>query len=260
MLIDWFTTGAQLVNFLILLLLLRRFLYKPVLAAMAAREKAVADSLTAAETAKEEAAIERRAWQEKNSLWEEEQAERLRQAKELAEKEYQARRETLRREIQDQEDAWHRKVAQEKDAFLAALARQAQAEVFAAARQLLADLADAELEGQMALVFSRKLQALPPPQKESLAACLRASPAPLVLTSGFAWPAERQEALRDMLRREFPAATGVAFLVEPKLIGGVELSAGGQKISWTVSAYLESLQRTTAQLLERKMEHDTHRG
>src|SRR5277367_4579663 len=50
MLIDWFTVGAQAINFLILVWLLRRFLYKPVLAAIDAREKKVAAKIGDAES------------------------------------------------------------------------------------------------------------------------------------------------------------------------------------------------------------------
>ena len=42
MLIDWFTVVAQVVNFLILVWLLKRFLYKPILDAIDAREKRIA--------------------------------------------------------------------------------------------------------------------------------------------------------------------------------------------------------------------------
>ena len=38
MLIDWFTVVAQAANFLVLVWLLKRFLYKPILGAMDARE------------------------------------------------------------------------------------------------------------------------------------------------------------------------------------------------------------------------------
>ena len=41
MLIDWFTVGAQVLNFLILVWLLKRFLYKPVLAAVDGREQRI---------------------------------------------------------------------------------------------------------------------------------------------------------------------------------------------------------------------------
>ena len=50
MLIDWFTVGAQAVNFLILVWLLKRFLYKPILKAIDAREKRIAAELADAAT------------------------------------------------------------------------------------------------------------------------------------------------------------------------------------------------------------------
>ena len=45
MLINWFTVLAQIINFLILVFLLKRFLYKPILRAMAEREEKMADAL-----------------------------------------------------------------------------------------------------------------------------------------------------------------------------------------------------------------------
>ena len=59
MLIDWFTVSAQAVNFLILIWLLKRFLYKPILGAMDAREKNIAAQLRDAATQKIEAETER---------------------------------------------------------------------------------------------------------------------------------------------------------------------------------------------------------
>ena len=59
MLIDWFTVGAQVVNFLVLVWLLKRFLYKPVLQAIDAREKQVASQLAKAAEERAQAAKER---------------------------------------------------------------------------------------------------------------------------------------------------------------------------------------------------------
>ena len=62
MLINWFTVAAQIVNFLILAVLLKRFLYGPIVRAMAAREERIASEMAAAaqkrrEAEQEEAAI-----------------------------------------------------------------------------------------------------------------------------------------------------------------------------------------------------------
>jgi len=55
MLIDWFTVGAQVLNFLILVWLLKHFLYKPILNAIDAREKRIASELADADAKKSEA-------------------------------------------------------------------------------------------------------------------------------------------------------------------------------------------------------------
>ena len=52
MLIDWFTVVAQALNFLILVWLLKRFLYKPMLDAIDAREKRIATQLADADAKK----------------------------------------------------------------------------------------------------------------------------------------------------------------------------------------------------------------
>ncbi len=49
MLINWFTVLAQIVNFLILVYLLKRFLYGPIIRAMQEREKKIARRLQDAE-------------------------------------------------------------------------------------------------------------------------------------------------------------------------------------------------------------------
>ncbi len=66
MLIDWFTVGAQGLNFVILVWLMKRFLYGPILHAIDAREKRIADELADADAQKAEASRERGEFQRKN--------------------------------------------------------------------------------------------------------------------------------------------------------------------------------------------------
>src|ERR1700689_1727878 len=71
MLIDWFTVGAQVLNFLILVWLLKHFLYKPILNAIDAREKRIAAELTDANAKRTEAEKERGDFQNKNKALDE---------------------------------------------------------------------------------------------------------------------------------------------------------------------------------------------
>src|SRR5271168_605363 len=74
MLINWFTVFAQAINFLILVWLLKRFLYKPILHAIDEREKGIATQLAQAEARKAEAQKERDDFQHKNETFDQERA------------------------------------------------------------------------------------------------------------------------------------------------------------------------------------------
>ncbi len=89
MLIDWFTVGAQMLNFLILVWLMKRFLYKPILNAIDAREKLIAAELADAEAKKAEAQKERDEFQHKNEEFDQQRAALLKKATDEAKAERQ---------------------------------------------------------------------------------------------------------------------------------------------------------------------------
>ena len=72
MLIDWFTVGAQALNFIILVWLLKRYLYKPILNAVDTREKRIAAELADAEAEKA-----REEFQHKNEEFDRQRADLL---------------------------------------------------------------------------------------------------------------------------------------------------------------------------------------
>ena len=80
MLINWFTVCAQAINFLILVWLLKRFLYKPILHAIDEREKGIAAQLASAEAKTAEAQKDRDDFQHKNEAFDKERAALLKKA------------------------------------------------------------------------------------------------------------------------------------------------------------------------------------
>ncbi|MGB5096847.1 MAG: hypothetical protein WBN82_02930, partial [Porticoccaceae bacterium] len=84
MLIDWFTVGAQVVNFLILVWLLKRFLYRPILDAIDAREKRIASELADAAAGMAEAVATRDDFDRKSEAFEQQRATLLKQATDAA--------------------------------------------------------------------------------------------------------------------------------------------------------------------------------
>ena len=67
MLIDWFTVAAQALNFLVLVWLLKRFLYQPVLDAISTREQRIAKQLADAAAQAAAAKSEREQFEHKNA-------------------------------------------------------------------------------------------------------------------------------------------------------------------------------------------------
>src|SRR5271167_2399794 len=89
MLIDWFTVGGQALNFIILVWLLKRFLYKPILDAVNAREKKIAAELADADAKRAEAKKDRDEFQHKNEEFDQQRAALLTKATDEAKAEGQ---------------------------------------------------------------------------------------------------------------------------------------------------------------------------
>lgn len=243
MLIDWFTVGAQLLNFLILVWLMRRFLYQPVLDAIAARERKIATELAHAAATQAEAKKQQDVFQEKNRAFDEQREGMLRQARVAAKSE----RERLQREAREAADAAS---AQRSKALLndsqrlhGEIARCTQQQVFDISRRVLGDLASVSLEQRMCDVFVQRLQDTDGPALATLGVALKAvsDAAPAVLRSAFELPKPQQTTLQAALAASFGQAIPIKFETAPELVSGIELSAQGQMLAWSISDYLAAL-------------------
>ena len=250
MLIDWFTVGAQALNFLILVWLLRRFLYRPVLNAIDAREKLIAAELADAVTKQAEAKKERDDFQHRNEEFDQQRADLLRKATDEA----KAERERLLDDARKAADSLSATRADElrvdAEQLSQTISRRTQAEVFAISRKTLADLANASLEEQTVDVFIRRLHAIDATTKSRLGEALKTASDPAVVRSAFSLPAEQQAAIQKELNETFSREIKVRFEAAPNLISGIELTANGQKLAWSIADYLTGLEMGIGELLK----------
>ena len=157
MLIDWFTVAAQAVNFLILVWLLKRFLYKPILAAVDEREKRIASQLQDAEMKKAEALKEQTDFLRKNEEFEQQRAALFLQATNAVKTERDKLLEKVRQDSEELRSNLQKSVDDELDNLNRKVESLAREEVFAIARKTLADLADVSLEERMTNIFIHRL-------------------------------------------------------------------------------------------------------
>jgi len=252
MLIDWFTVGAQALNFLLLVWVMKHFLYKPILNAIDAREKKIAAELADAAAKKAEAKKDRDEFQHKNEEFDQQRAALLTKATDEA----KAERQRLLDAARQAADALGAKLAEalRSDArnLNQAVARRTQEEVFAIARKALTDLATTSLEERMGDVFTRRLRELDGKAKEALGAALRTAPEPAVVRSAFALPAEERAKIQNAINETFSADIHLRFETAPDRIGGIELTANGQKVAWSIADYLTSLEKGVRELLQQQ--------
>jgi F-type H+-transporting ATPase subunit b len=250
MLIDWFTVGAQALNFIILVWLLKRFLYKPILHAVDAREKRIAAELADADEKKTEAQRERDEFQRKSKEFDQQRTALLTKATDEAKVERQRLLDDARKAA-DALSAKRQEVLRSDARNLnREIRRRTQQEVFAIARKALTDLAATSLEERMCEVFTRRLRTIDGKAKESLGEALKTASEPALLRSAFDLPAAQRAAIQKALNETFSADVHVRFETAPDLVSGVELSTNGLKIAWSIADYLSSLEKGVGELLK----------
>jgi F-type H+-transporting ATPase subunit b len=242
MLIDWFTVGAQTINFLVLLWLMRRFLYRPILNAIAAREKRIADELAAAAAVSVEAVQMTKSLADKTKAFDAEKAALLTAAVTGASAEHdrllaQAHGEFEQLQLEQQGRLQSTRVA-EKDR----VRRLVTDEVFSISRRALGDLAGADLEERMVTVFLARFRQLPPPEKSSWMAALKSTTAPAVVRSRFVLVPALRTLIQTAVDENCGSSIPMSFETSPDGVAGLELTASGSRISWNISGYLETLE------------------
>ena len=252
MLIDWFTVGAQALNFLILVWVLKHFLYHPILDAIDAREKKIAAELADADAKKAEARKERNEFQHKNEEFDRQRAALLSKASDDAKAEGQRLLDKAGKSADELSARRQEALANGARQLDQTIGRRTREEVFAIARMTLTDLADTSLEAQMADVFTRRLRGLDAPGKKGLGDALATAPDPALVRSTFELPAPQRATIQHALNETFSADIPLRYETAPDLVSGIELTVGGQKLAWSIADYLASLENGVGELLKKK--------
>jgi F-type H+-transporting ATPase subunit b len=249
-LINWFTVIAQIVNFLILVFLLKYFLYDRIVKAMDEREQRIQLRLKEAEEKKQEAEQEARSYLEKNRDFDAKREEMLAQAK----KEADARRKELTREarqaVTKQRSVWLETIQRDKKSFVQDLRKMAGNQVYTIARKAFRDLADEDVEERTINAFLVHLNAMSKKTREALATSIKESKNEVIVRSTFEIPAKMREKITGSLHREIADGIQVRYEAASDLIMGVELKIRGHKIAWSLQDYLDTLEEHALQTLE----------
>ena len=249
MLIDWFTVAAQVVNFLILMWLLKRFLYQPVLDAIDAREERLTKQMQAAQDTQAAAAAERNKYERLNAEIAQQQAGLLAQATAEVEATRLQLLEAAHNETASLRSQWQDALLKEQQSLTQGIANRTRQEVFAITRKTLADLADTGLEARMVAVFINRLQTLGMAEKIQMSPPAGQTDCQVLIRSAFLLPPNEQKALGQAVRNLLPIQPTIRFELASDLLSGIELISNGHKLEWSIAEYLAALEASIGELI-----------
>lgn len=261
--IDTFTLFAQIVNFVVLMLLLKRFLYKPIVMTMDERERRIGADLDEADRKMSEATREAAVCHAERQEIEDKRGEMLSSAQEEAAAWRREQIKEARDEIEERQERWRQSVEREKQTFLSDLRQRAGIQVYEISRRALEDLAGVDLEHHIIDTFISRLPDTEEPGFETFASPVAMAtptgdepeagrkPEAAVCTA-FDIDEQTRQRIEKAVRQRLAGDFDLRFEVSPDLICGIELRAGGQTAAWSLQHYLESLDENLSKAFARK--------
>ncbi|GGE65021.1 ATP synthase subunit B [Streptosporangium jomthongense] len=231
--IDWVTVIAQVANFLVLVWLLKRFLYRPILDGIDAREAEITRRMAeAGEAEKKAQAAEAEFRQQKKQLLSDQDAvvkQALRESEDQRDSILAEARARLEQEQQD----WHKHLERERQKFTAQLQRAGEETLLELTRKALRDLADESLEEAIVRHVSARLRPIASELSDAAGASREA-----IATTRDPLPEAAQALMQADIKDMLPDIS-LRFETDPEQAPGLVLRVGGAQVAWTVDSYTE---------------------
>lgn len=233
--LDWVTFTIEIVNFLILIWILQRFLYKPVLAAIARRKAAIDKTLSEAASRQADAQALESQYRNRLTDWEQEKAGLH---AELAE-EIKAERARLLAAMQNTLEQEREKRRVQEERRLSESRRQTEEQAIAQGVQftahLLTRIAAPEVEARLVELVLEDLAGLPDEPLQAMRAACREAGFRMKVTSAFPLAETQRQALLQGFKEATQESVAGEFHEDGRLLAGLRIGIG----SWVAHANLQ---------------------
>ena len=231
---------VQIFNFAIIMVVLRAWVYKPLMGMLEKRQKTVEKGLEDARVA-----AEARANAEKDAAAimadaQTKAAQTIREATEKAESVTRELRSTANAELSKEREAAMAEVEQEKERTLTELRGQVAALSIAAAQRLIGENLDEKRQHQLLDEFFSGV-------KNGKVVVLEGTPvagSKAEVTSALPLSAEEQTSVRNNLLPSLEDGAAITYKVDPAILGGLVVRVGDQVIDGSVAGQLQNLRQT----------------
>jgi F-type H+-transporting ATPase subunit b len=233
--LNWTTFILELINFVVLIWILNRFLYRPVMNVIAQRKAAIQQTLSDADTARSEAQALQSQYKNRLTEWEQEREKARAQLRD----EVSAERNRLLAGLRAELDQEREKAAVVEQRRLKDFAQQAEATAIAQggafASRILLRLGGPEMERKIIDMVRQDLPALSDDQMQAIRAAAATIELPITITSTYPLDMAQRDALCHACRTLAGRDVICEFLEDRTLIAGLRISFG----SWVLRANVQ---------------------
>ena len=233
--IDWITVAAQIANFLVLVWLLKRFLYRPILDGIEAREAEIKDQMQEAVQLQAQAQAVEQGYQDKLQDLSVAQSEMTETIRKAAEEQRDVLLAEARQRVEREHAVWKAQLDEEARKYTAKLHHAGAGALLGLLRKALSDLAGQTLEAQMSHHLVHKMKPMLPDLRRAAGQVSEA-----VVTSRDPLPNSAEEELSSGVQAVFPRIS-MRFVTDETQAPGLIIRIGGAQLEWTVASYIEGL-------------------
>ncbi|HSB44321.1 MAG TPA: F0F1 ATP synthase subunit delta [Nitrospira sp.] len=233
--LDWTTFILELVNFVVLIWILNRFLYRPVMDVIVQRKAAIQKTLAEAETTRSNAQALQSQYENRLTEWEQEREK----ARTQLHDEIRVERNRLLEDLRAELDQERQKAAAVEQRRLKDFTQRAEASAIALGgtfvSRLLSRLGGPELERKIIDMVTEDLSHLPDDQMQVIRATSAKTGQPMKLTSAYPLNTAQREMLSQACRTVAGRDIICEFFEDRTLIAGLRISFG----SWMLRANVQ---------------------
>jgi F-type H+-transporting ATPase subunit b len=248
--IDWLTVAAQIVNFLVLVWLLQRFLYRPITQAMARREARIEERLSDARAERSKAEDEAEKLRKKREELDAAREEMLEEARTEADQLRERLEQDIRQDMNSKRETWRKTLEDERAAFARTVQRKAGHQVLDIVGRVLADFTGSDLAAQIASGFAERLDNLDKDTRKKLTGAADMSNGPALVESGVALDANARRRITRAIHEQFATKIEVDYREDEEVLLGVRLTINEQTVEWSAARHLKRLNRELDELLD----------
>lgn len=246
--IDWFQILASIINFFIILFILQKLLYKPVIKAMEERQVRIEKSQKEADEKMENAKELVNEYQNKMAEVEDEKTSIINQARIEARERKESLLEDYKKEADKKRASYLKEIQDEKANFIANLRKTMGESAVKIARQILDMISSKELEREVFKSFIEELEVLQENIEDKRTLKEEKN---VELYSARELSDSEKELIDKELKRGLKNLETVEFNVNPDLVLGYELNLETYTVHTSIKNYLDKVEENILKMLEK---------